>query len=185
MTDNVFFTADHHFGHKRIIGYSGREFATTDEMDETMIRSWNGIVGLHDRVYHLGDFSFHKPDRTLNILCRLNGVKWLIQGNHDRLGDDVKQHFQWVKDYHELKLGSRKIILCHYPFDTWRASHHGSWHLHGHSHGSLTTTRGGRLDIGVDCAFRMLGEYRPFHFDEITSELQNTTYKPVDHHGRR
>jgi len=50
---------------------------------------------------------------------------------------------------------------------TWHKKHYGAWHLYGHSH-----TRGDRgsdnsLNIGVDNAMALLGEYRPFSLDEV------------------
>ncbi|MDP2727308.1 MAG: hypothetical protein Q8P59_07165, partial [Dehalococcoidia bacterium] len=51
-------------------------------------------------------------------------------------------------------LGDKKypkpVTLCHYPVARWDRSHHGAWHLHGHSHG-FYKGRGFILDVGVDC----------------------------------
>ena len=42
-------------------------------------------------------------------------------------------------------------------------SHHGAWHLYGHSHGNLPDTRTSlSMDVGVDTH-----DFRPWHFDEI------------------
>jgi calcineurin-like phosphoesterase family protein len=186
--ENIFFTADHHFGHRGIIEYASRPFSNPEEMDEHLIEQWNAVVGKNDRVYHLGDVSFRKPDATHEILSRLHGIKYLVKGNHDRINRMVEDHWLWVKDYHELRIGSQKIILCHYPFDTWNKAHYGSWHLHGHSHGSLTSTRGGRLDIGVDKEWETKHQrFVPWHFDEIAEYMANFDYNlyPVDHHRRR
>jgi hypothetical protein len=29
------------------------------------------------------------------------------------------------------------IVLCHYAMRVWNRSHHGAWHLYGHSRGNL------------------------------------------------
>ena len=42
-------------------------------------------------------------------------------------------------------------------------SHHGAWHLYGHSHGNLPDTPTSlSMDVGVDTH-----DFRPWHFDEI------------------
>ena len=38
LTEHDFFTADHHFGHKRICQYAGRPFSSVEEHDEELIR---------------------------------------------------------------------------------------------------------------------------------------------------
>jgi len=80
----IYFTADTHLGHKNVIEYSTRPFINAEEMDEVLIKNWNSLVQPCDEVYHLGDFSFHKPAKTAALLNKLNGQKYLIQGNHDR-----------------------------------------------------------------------------------------------------
>ena len=181
MSQEIFFTSDHHFGHRAILTYAKRPWDTVEEMDEALIKAWNDVVGPNDYVYHLGDFSFHKKDRTLSILCRLNGIKCLVQGNHDekRVKGELRDLWHWVKPYYELKVDSRKIVLCHYPFDTWNKAHYGSWHLHGHCHNTLRTYRGHRLDVGVD---NPNSEYAPWSYDKVAEYMKNMKYEPVDHH---
>lgn len=160
----VFFTADTHFGHNNVIRTCGRPYADAAEMDEALIDNWNSVVGKKDTVYHLGDFSFLRPERTLEILKRLKGYKHLILGNHDaRMKAHVRAAFDTVAYYKEISLGNVKTVMCHYPFMTWNKSHHGSYNLHGHSHGK----RGDqgpvlRIDVGVDC-----WDYHPVSADEV------------------
>jgi len=59
----------------------------------------------------------------------------------------------------------KPIILSHFPYATWNRSHYGSLHFHGHSHGNLPHIKN-RLDVGVDNAYKLLGEYRPFTLNE-------------------
>lgn len=147
----IWFTADLHFGHKGVIKHVPRPFASVEEMDQFMIKMWQRTVERGDEVYVLGDFSFHKAERTNQILRQLPGQKFLVKGNHDNRKVLKKiQGWAWVRDYYEMRrVKGELVILSHYPFHVWRNSHHGSWHLHGHSHGS-SPQRGRRLDVGID-----------------------------------
>ncbi len=69
----IFFTADTHFGHTNIIKYDNRPFASAAEMNEALVANWNCKVSPTDTVYHLGDVSILRPERTHEILERLNG----------------------------------------------------------------------------------------------------------------
>ncbi len=82
-TAKTWWTSDQHFGHKNIIKYCERPFATVEEMDFTMITNWNAVVGLDDTVMCVGDFSFRDRNATQKIIESLNGTKVLILGNHD------------------------------------------------------------------------------------------------------
>ena len=54
---NIWFTADHHFGHKNIMKHCNRPFPSVDEMDEILTGNWNMLVKPGDTVYHIGDFA--------------------------------------------------------------------------------------------------------------------------------
>lgn len=56
----IYFTADIHFGHARIIDYCDRPFNNADEMDRVLIKNWNSVVGSKDVVYILGDLTLHR-----------------------------------------------------------------------------------------------------------------------------
>lgn len=184
----LFFTSDLHFGHKNVIKYCNRPFASVEEMDESIIENWNKTVSKKDIVYVIGDFSFHRPEKTLEIFHRLNGHEiHLIAGNHDKRIKQAKAAFTSCENLKEIKLMDRDaygekqhIVLCHYPMITWNKSHYGSWMLHGHCHGSLKDDRTSlRLDVGVD-----VWNFTPISFDFIKSAMKLKKFEPVDHHGR-
>lgn len=131
----IYFTSDLHLGHANAIEFTDRPFADVDEMNETLIRNINMVVGKTDELWILGDFAY-KVDREKvrefrnSILCKR---VHLVVGNHDK--DYSQDHiFQSVQHYKELKTPYGRCILFHYPMMEWNAAHYGSVHLHGHIH---------------------------------------------------
>jgi calcineurin-like phosphoesterase family protein len=181
----IFFTSDTHFGHKNIIKYSNRPFSSVEEMNRIIIENWNKVVNQKDDIYHLGDFGLTNTNEIVKILKRLNGKKYLIRGNHDKeIRGDALGYFQWIKDYYQLKYrknngDKQMIVLCHYGFEVWNNSHHGSYHLHGHSHGSLFTPNYmRRLDVGVD-----VQGFQPISIEKVEKHMEKKIWKSIDHHG--
>ncbi len=183
----IHFTSDTHWGHKNIIQYSNRPFASVEDMNEALIANWNAVVKYDDTVYHLGDFAFLPYDNLKRIARRLNGTKHFIYGNHDK---EINRHesdllrsgtFASIQNYCEVKHDGQFIVLFHYGQRVWNKSHHGSIHLYGHSHGSLPP-HGKSVDVGVDCK-EITPEYRPVSFDEVMAYMKNRKFEAVDHHG--
>ena len=188
MTNSTpFFTSDTHFFHENIIRFSQRPFSSVEAMNAALIARWNAKVGKGDLVYHLGDFALKcTPEQARQVREQLNGQIILIRGNHDKIAGQVKDAFAAVKDYDEISVpdadapnGKRKIVLLHYALRVWNASHHGSFHLYGHSHGSLPDDPNARsFDVGVDC-----WGYAPISYAEVKSVMEGKKWQPVDHHG--
>lgn len=160
----TYFIADTHFGHRNIIDYCDRPYMDVDCMDAALIDNWNAVVQTHDDVWFLGDFSFHDYRKTDEILCSLRGRKHLITGNHDIKDTESMGAWQSVMHYKRLRVGKKKVVLCHYPMETWHGSGGGTLHFHGHSHGNVRTLPN-RYDVGVDAT----GLYRPLTLEEIVS----------------
>ena len=169
----VYFTSDNHFGHNNIIEYCDRPFSGNKEMTQYMIKEWNKKISDGDIVFHLGDLFLSSIDYAQQILNRLNGQIYLINGNHDY--DNI---LQWdlfdnedmflakedllkirVND-HELDKGYTDIVMCHYPLYSWNP--YGSWHLFGHVHGSIEHPSKYAYDVGVDT-----NEFKPLSYHEI------------------
>lgn len=174
----IFITSDPHFNHANIIRFCNRPFVDTEEMNKSLIASWNNLITDEDVVYILGDFSLGSSKSALYILEQLNGKKYLITGNHEKSvlsNDNCRKHFEWIKDYFELKYDNKYFMLFHYAMRVWNKSHHGSIHLYGHSHDGLDKDNeynGLSMDVGMDSAYRIFGEYRPFNIEEII-EIMN------------
>lgn len=174
---NIWFTSDHHFGHKRIIELARRPFASVEEMDEVMIENWNRRVKPGDMVYHLGDFAF---DDHIPYLARLKGQKRLILGNHDhsnRVNKAKGCGWSTVDGLLHVTVGDTPLALCHYAMRVWSRSHYGAIHLYGHSHGSLPGDSQS-CDVGVDC-----WHFQPVSLEEIRERLAESfpRHEP-DHH---
>jgi calcineurin-like phosphoesterase family protein len=145
-----------------------------------MIAKWNEVVQQKDQVYVLGDFVWKDRRYAIKFIEKLKGRILFIKGNHDRgMKGEVLEKLGFLGSYHELTIqdrdalgGKQLIVLCHYPFESWNKSHWGSFHLHAHSHGNLTNKVYNRLDVGIDVAKKLLGEYRPFSYEEIKNILK-------------
>jgi calcineurin-like phosphoesterase family protein len=184
---SIYFYSDVHYGHQNIIKYSKRPFSNADEMDAALIANHNSVVKPADVVYCIGDFSFHRDQsRTRSIIHALNGTKFLIRGNHDKyLEDKTLSMFAKVDNYMEIyvpdvDIGKQLIVLFHYSMKVWNKSHHGSWHLFGHSHGSLPDDPNSlSFDVGVDCH-----GYTPISYNRVKEIMKTKTFKPIDRHGQ-
>lgn len=175
----TFFTSDEHYHHNNIIRFCNRPFTSSEEMNEYLIDKFNSKVSKSDVTYHLGDFTLeHHPDEALAVLKKLNGKHYFLKGNHDTwLKTNVTNpKIIGISDYHEFRKDKLLFVLSHYPMLSWNCSHHGSTMLHGHCHSKINHTNLGtkRLDVGVDSAKLILGDYVPFEFNEINDLLDQS-----------
>ncbi len=205
----VYFTSDLHLGHANIIKYSSRpgldeqqqrlleqgepfevDPGAVNRMDALLIDNINSIVGPRDRLWVLGDFCVGQrqpaqaASQYLNrLVCKDVHLVW---GNHDRRS--IAGLFASTQDLVRIRVDGQKIVLCHYAMAVWEGSHRGTWQLYGHSHANaeswLDEHMPGRrsIDVGVDNANRLLGQYRPWSFEEIRSFLEDKTGCSIDHH---
>lgn len=128
--NRIFVISDTHFGHKNIIGFEGalRPFKTIEEHDEELVRRWNETVNKRDTVLHLGDVLFGRE--SFSILKRLNGVKKLVMGNHDRYSATLYlEHFNSVHG----SLKYKDYLLTHVPIHPYQF-YRFKGNIHGHMH---------------------------------------------------
>lgn len=126
---NVYFIADLHLGHRKILAFSKghRSGTTTEEHDEWIIKQWNSVVHKRDIVYVLGDVAFGR--HHLEKFKRLNGKKVLVRGNHDKLSTAT------YLEYFTNVLGSFKkynFWISHFPIHPH--SMQDKFNIHGHVH---------------------------------------------------
>ncbi len=158
----IFFTSDTHFGHGGALGLYRRPFASVAAMNEALVERWNETVGSDDVVWHLGDFAIRqRPAVVAELLARLNGRKHLVAGNNDPPATAELDGWESVQPYVEITAEGVSLVLCHYPFRSWRGMGKGWLNLHGHSHGRLKPLPR-QFDVGVD-----VWGFRPVTLGEI------------------
>jgi calcineurin-like phosphoesterase family protein len=190
---NTWFTSDEHYFHNNILKYCARPFQDIIEMNENLIEKHNKVVNQNDIVYHLGDLTFRKVSGAVEVLKRLNGRHRFLRGNHDEwlfdneqkgttalreVHDELlrqgssKNKVEWIKDYYEFRDNGTLYCLMHFPLYTWHHSYKGSYNLYGHVHATIEHKISGKqMDVGVDNAYKVLGEFRPFSLKEINDIL--------------
>lgn len=191
-----YYIADPHFFHAALnTRMDRRGFESVETMDQYMLDRWNEKVRKNDEVVILGDLSWGKAEETNELLEKLHGRLYLIQGNHDRFlknKDYNAGRFVWIKPYEELQDNKRKVVLCHYPImcynGQYRIDEKGdpkAYMLHGHVHDtqdqrlleSFQEITKNRVSMGVDgkeraipCnminCFCMYSDYTPLTLDE-------------------
>lgn len=187
------FTSDFHFGHRNVIQYCNRPFASVEEMNEKLVQIWNAQVAPTDTVYFLGDFSLN-PRYSKEFTNRLNGTKILIHGNHDATfphkynRKQVKMLQRYIEDgwtsIHDrlvlLLTNGRNVLLSHMPYTPaegdklnydvryldYRPKDEGMFLLHGHLH-KRYLKYGRMIDVGIDGSFKLLSE------DDITALMRS------------
>ena len=168
-------TSDLHLGHVNIITYCDRPYASVDEMNDDLVRRWNEVIAHDDTVWVLGDVALGRLDDSLAYVAYLNGTKFLVPGNHDRMfkcsgtkWTNATQRYLDVgftavldNETDLLVYTPWYVTACHFPFSGEARDGHedrfvdhrpidkGQRLVHGHTHGKWR--RNGRMiDVGVD-----------------------------------
>jgi calcineurin-like phosphoesterase family protein len=170
----LFFTSDHHFGHRNIIDYCKRPFPDLERMREYFVRIWNHEIGPDDWVWVLGDVALGRLDESLEVIAELNGRKLLMPGNHDRCFAGHKKAARERQRYLDagfeavldgprtLTIAGQSVTVSHFPYRStgvldeatvryaeYRPVDDGGWLLHGHIH-ERWRIRGRQINVGVD-----------------------------------
>lgn len=165
------FTSDWHLNHKRVLEYCERPFDNMHDMECVFYENLKSIYRHGDILYYLGDLCFASKFYANNYIewfsiYGLNQVIYIF-GNHDYSFRNTIKNNKIVKWSGDLKVihlhDGTKTYLCHFPIESWPKG----YMLHGHSHGNLEHKLSGRLDVSIDNAYKLLGEYRPFTEDEV------------------
>ena len=173
-------------------------------MDETLLHNINKTVPANGILFLLGDFAMPGRDYDYLTRCkyyrsRINCEKiYFLFGNHDgaeleSLFDIPEAHGQKFYDCvpHAI-INKVQFFLSHYSNVVWNKSHRTAIQLYGHSHSEAEpwvdkNMPGHRsMDVGIDNAAKILGEYRPFKFSEIIDIMNKRNGHNIgDHHINR
>lgn len=195
----VYYTSDTHYAHANICRAisqwgdkenSTRDFESLEEMNNELVNAINAVVKPDDILFHMGDWSFGNVKNVAEFRRRIHCKNvHLIYGNHDEHIEDDKDlhgHFASVQHYKEIAVDGIMICLFHYKQTIWNKSHRDAFHLYGHSHSMAESLVNGKsMDVGVDNAHKLLGDYRPFSHEEIMFFLEKRKAKVIDHHGAK
>lgn len=161
-----------------------RDFASIEEMNTAIVKRYNEKVRENDIFFLLGDIAFGGHENIGKFMRQLRCQnRYLIYGNHDHALEtnrDGVQGFFKSCDYKKyINVDGQSIMMDHFAHRVWDKSHHGAWHLYGHSHSQLEHTPWGKsMDVGVDT-----NNMYPYSFDEIKEILDKREIKVIDHHG--
>ena len=125
----VRFIADLHLSHANMA--TRRGFSTIEEHDEHIIAKWNSVVNKRDVTYILGDVTMEKSS-PYPLLDRLNGIKHIVLGNHDRR-QDTKKLFEYVESVAGM-IQYKGIMLTHAPIHPMELEYRFNKNIHGHIH---------------------------------------------------
>lgn len=184
----IWFSSDTHYCHKLLIEKRG--FSSAEEMNSDITRKFNSVIQPNHTLYLLGDLALNVENNLQTIYDLRSGLNvgkiHFVIGNHDNIITKNKDRllndniFNSIEHYNEVKFNKKTIIMSHYAFRIWRNSHYGSWHLYGHSHGSLADLSDSlSFDCGVDT-----NNMNPYSFEDVADKMSSKVWTQIDHHNR-
>ena len=154
------------------------EFVSIEHHDDNLMWQINNTVQKNDTLVIVGDWCEKKPGKYRQQIKQ--GVHiFFILGNHDQEAKIRRVFGGNVWHRRVVKYKGHKILCDHHPACYWEKCHGGSYHVYGHIHDDIQKEAmmnlgmpGRRsMDVGVDHARRVLGEYRPWSADEVIAHL--------------
>lgn len=178
MQDNIWFTADPHFGHAKIIEYCNRPFANVDIMNAELVARWNAKVKKDDVIWCLGDFALGSKDNVKTFVSQLNGKIKLVMGNHDCRKVSFYYDAGFYRVYDHPVLIADHILLSHAPCNGIALNSSKMLNLYGHVHDS--TMHDTISSNAVCCCVERWG-YAPVSWKEIREAMAATLSNKKKH----
>jgi len=168
------YISDLHFGHLNMARHRG--FRDTEHQDEFIIKRWNSVVtSKKDITYILGDVTMEKK-KGYELLSRLNGVKHVVLGNHDRR-QDIEELLKYVDSVCAVHTEGN-VIFTHIPIHPRELEFRYKINIHGHSHEYIVEMTGHFIEgdlIVPDLRYKNVScervNYTPRTLQEIIDNL--------------
>lgn len=193
QTDNLFFTSDLHFHHRRVISFCERPFDDEKIMNAALINNWNSVCNPESTVFVLGDMFWFDSSREVKKIMKqlIFGKLYYIPGNHcsDHLLEQLKEwpNIEVMDSVVHLYLQntSYSFVLTHYPLLTWpgrpqfkEAKRFSMYNLFGHVHTNPNLPNSDsnqpyafdQMDIGCDSH-----NYYPYSYEQVVAQLEEQT----------
>lgn len=159
LGQDTWIIADTHFFHLNIGRYCDRP----DDWQDLIVAHWNRLIGPGETVFHLGDLALGKREQAEALIPTLNGIIFLMRGNHDRRGKAFYSDLgiRLVKDPLVLERVSwPRLIFSHRPVFPLPPA---ALNLHGHIHNNFHPEVGPRhINMSVE-----VRDYRPWRLGEV------------------
>lgn len=187
LSGKIYLTSDLHLGHDREFIWKARGFNSIQQMNETIVETWNRTIDDDDDIYILGDVMLGSPD-NIHYVERLRGRIHIVLGNHDTAKrEEMYRNLPNVVEVAEvgirLKHKKHHFVLTHYPMMTGNLDDDGKGlkartiNLCGHSH---TADKYQDMDKGIiyHCEVDAHNCY-PILIDDIIQDLYSWTKNDI------
>lgn len=190
---NIWYSSDFHFGHSNIIEYCNRPFDDVMDMNKALVAKWNEKVAPEDLAWIIGDIAMGHKQKNMTWLSKMNGIKFLVMGNHDPgfgkklssslIADNYSEYFRGVytSAYHHTKTRFGQVFVNHFPYSQdhrhgeryaeHRPKYCGLPLIHGHVHDLWQVNydmHSPQINVGVD-----VWDYSPVHISTIREILNS------------
>lgn len=177
MAGTIFFISDTHLFHNNILKFTKPDgtltrpgFRDIHHMHEIIMENWAKVVRPQDKVYHLGDVTFHHDG--LPLLRSLPGHKRLIRGNHDLL--KMKEYATVFDEIYGVRQ-INGLWLSHVPMHP-QSMERAKANIHGHLHTNIVREIDHRYSGVPDLRYINVCveqiNYTPVSIDEIYDGLR-------------
>ncbi len=167
----IYYTADLHLGHAKVVSFDKRPFKSIEEMDRTLIANWNSRVTDEDQVYIAGDLIYKSKKPPEWYLKQLRGIKYLVIGNHEKTileSEKACGCFAAIDKMMHISDGQKQICMCHFPIVEWNGYFRRHYHIFGHIHNARNRAYEVMKEepraLNAGC---MLNRYMPVTFEEL------------------
>lgn len=139
----IFVTSNQQFGRPNAIKNNKREFSSIEEMNGSLVESWNSVVSEEDKVYVLGNFAWD-PETAESVVSKLNGNIIVLAGEYDTALqelDSIKNlltNVEYTESAIEYFLDAG-VTMSYWPLLDWPGKRKGIVSVIGHANKKYKT----------------------------------------------